>query len=167
MAMEWGFASNALNSLLRFKDHCISEAHDQLSPLFFPDSKNIKRVLSHIKQRTYICRSSIFFTPIRRFCPSPQSDTMAPEPVVFLNLPVTDLKASEAFYEVLGLKKNTTWCSEDTSCMVLSKHIALMIMEPPRFKSCLCPHSILPSPSPSPFRRSRAHVFPPLRFGLD
>jgi predicted lactoylglutathione lyase len=58
-------------------------------------------------------------------------------PSIFVNLPVSDLKKAEAFYEALGFKKNPMFSSEDTTGMVFSETIHLMIM-------VTCP-SLLPS----------------------
>lgn len=53
---------------------------------------------------------------------------MAFKPSIVINLPVASLKASEPFYEALGFKKEKRMCSEDTTCMVLSENIAVMLM---------------------------------------
>lgn len=49
-------------------------------------------------------------------------------PSIFINLPVTSLAKAEAFYEALGFKKNITFCSDDTTGMIFSDTIYLMIM---------------------------------------
>lgn len=79
-------------------------------------------------------------------------------PAAFINLPVSDLGASEPFYTALGFKKNPTWSSDDTTCMVLSPTIAVMLMQHPRFKSCT-QHLPAPSalPTPKPVLKKKTH----------
>ena len=53
--------------------------------------------------------------------------------MIFVNLPVTDLAASTAFYEGLGATRNPQFCDENTSCIVFSDTIFAMIMTHARF----------------------------------
>lgn len=54
--------------------------------------------------------------------------------MIFVNLPVTDIEASTAFYERIGATKNPQFSSEDTSCMVVTETIFVMIMTHQRFR---------------------------------
>ena len=48
--------------------------------------------------------------------------------MIFVNLPVRDLKASTAFYVALGGKLNPQFSGEQASCMVLSDTIFVMLL---------------------------------------
>lgn len=48
---------------------------------------------------------------------------------IYINLPVTDLAASTAFYESLGFAKNTIFSDENASAMQWSDDIILMILK--------------------------------------
>ncbi len=52
---------------------------------------------------------------------------------IFVNLPVTDIVRSTAFYEAVGATKNPKFSSDDTSGMVWSDTIYSMIMTRERF----------------------------------
>ena len=67
---------------------------------------------------------------------------MPHEPSVFINLPVSSVDSAARFYTALGMTKNTVFSSNDTTCMVLSPHISVMLMEHSRFKTCTCPTSV-------------------------
>ena len=43
--------------------------------------------------------------------------------MIFVNLPVKDVKASRAFFEALGFSINEQFCSEDTACVVIADNI--------------------------------------------
>ncbi len=53
--------------------------------------------------------------------------------MIFINLPVTDLARSTAFYEGLGATKNPQFSDENTSCIVFSDTIYAMLLTHPRF----------------------------------
>lgn len=53
--------------------------------------------------------------------------------MIFVNLPVADIKRATAFYEALGVQKNPKFSSDDTSCMVYSDTIYSMLMTRERF----------------------------------
>ena len=53
--------------------------------------------------------------------------------MIFINLPVTDLAASTAFFIGLGAAKNPQFSDENTSCIVFSDTIFAMIMTHARF----------------------------------
>lgn len=46
----------------------------------------------------------------------------------FVSLPVTDLKASMAFYESIGFKNNPQFTDETAACMVWSEAINFMLL---------------------------------------
>jgi uncharacterized protein len=46
---------------------------------------------------------------------------------IFVNLPISDLKASMAFYDALGFKNNPQFTDENAACMVYSEHIYVML----------------------------------------
>jgi predicted lactoylglutathione lyase len=48
--------------------------------------------------------------------------------MIFVNLPVTDLAKSTAFYEAIGLTKNPQFSDDASACMVLSDAIYVMLM---------------------------------------
>lgn len=47
---------------------------------------------------------------------------------IFISLPVTDLKASIAFYEAIGFKNNPQFTGDDAACMVWSDTISFMLL---------------------------------------
>lgn len=55
-------------------------------------------------------------------------------PKIFVNLPVTDVKRSTAFYEALGATKNERFSNETTSGMVISDTIHVMLLEHARWR---------------------------------
>ena len=54
---------------------------------------------------------------------------------IFVNLPVKDLKKSIAFFTRLGYKFNKEFTDETATCMVVSKHIFVMLLTTAKFKS--------------------------------
>ena len=48
--------------------------------------------------------------------------------MIFVNLPVTDLAASKAFYEALGFTNNPQFTDETAACMVWSEAINVMLL---------------------------------------
>jgi uncharacterized protein len=48
--------------------------------------------------------------------------------MIFLNLPVTDVARSTAFYEAIGASKNPMFSDDSSSCMVFSDTIFAMVM---------------------------------------
>lgn len=48
--------------------------------------------------------------------------------MIFVNLPVADLKASLAFYEALGFRNNPQFSDETAACMVWSETIHAMLL---------------------------------------
>lgn len=48
--------------------------------------------------------------------------------MIFVNLPVTDLPRSMAFYEALGFVNNPAFTDETAACMVVSDTIFVMIL---------------------------------------
>lgn len=57
--------------------------------------------------------------------------------MIFVNLPVKNVKASRAFFEALGFAINEQFCSEDTACVVFADNIFAMLLEHKRFKDFL------------------------------
>ncbi|MCU6167655.1 glyoxalase/bleomycin resistance/extradiol dioxygenase family protein, partial [Enterobacter roggenkampii] len=49
--------------------------------------------------------------------------------MVFINLPVTDIKRATSFYEALGFVKNEEFSNETSSGMVWSESIWVMLLE--------------------------------------
>ena len=47
---------------------------------------------------------------------------------IFVSLPVTDLKASVAFYESIGFRNNPRFTDETAACMVWSEAISFMLL---------------------------------------
>ena len=54
--------------------------------------------------------------------------------MIFVNLPVADVKRSTAFYEAVGATKNPQFSDDGTSCMVISDTIFVMIMTHEKFR---------------------------------
>ena len=48
--------------------------------------------------------------------------------MIFVNLPVKDLKKSMAFYSTLGFTNNPTFTDETAACMVWSEAIHVMLL---------------------------------------
>jgi uncharacterized protein len=48
--------------------------------------------------------------------------------MIFVNLPVTDLKASIAFYKALGFEQNPQFSDDTAACMVWSEAIYAMLL---------------------------------------
>lgn len=47
---------------------------------------------------------------------------------IFVNLPVTDLMRSKAFYEALGFSSNAQYSDDNSACMVWSETINVMLL---------------------------------------
>ena len=54
--------------------------------------------------------------------------------LIFVNLPVGDLKRATAFYEAIGAKKNERFCDDTASCMVFSETIHVMLLTHDKFR---------------------------------
>lgn len=48
--------------------------------------------------------------------------------MIFVNLPVTDLSRSKAFYEALGFTNNPQFSDDTAACMVWSEAICVMLL---------------------------------------
>jgi predicted lactoylglutathione lyase len=55
--------------------------------------------------------------------------------MIFVNLPVKDLKASMAFYTVLGFSNNPHFTDETAACMVWSDSIFVMLLSHSKWKT--------------------------------
>jgi predicted lactoylglutathione lyase len=53
--------------------------------------------------------------------------------LLFLNLPVTDLAASRAFFAELGFEFNEKFCDDGAVCMVVSEQAFVMLLQRDRF----------------------------------
>lgn len=54
--------------------------------------------------------------------------------MIFLNLPVSDLKRSRAFYEAIGFTNNPQFSDDTAACMVLSEEIYVMLLTHKKFR---------------------------------
>ena len=54
--------------------------------------------------------------------------------LIFINLPVTDLARSTAFYEAIGAEKNPQFSDDTASCMVLSDTIHAMLLTHDKYR---------------------------------
>jgi uncharacterized protein len=54
--------------------------------------------------------------------------------MIFVNLPVTDLAKSKAFYSAIGFTQNNQFSDETSACMVLSETIMVMLLTHPKWK---------------------------------
>jgi uncharacterized protein len=55
--------------------------------------------------------------------------------MIFVNLPVSDLAASMAFYEALGFKNNPHFTDDTAACMVWSEAIHVMLLTHGKWRS--------------------------------
>lgn len=55
--------------------------------------------------------------------------------MIFVNLPVTDLPKSKAFYEAIGFTNEGKFTDETAACMVLSDTIFVMLLTHPKWKT--------------------------------
>ena len=55
--------------------------------------------------------------------------------MIFVNLPVSDLSKSFAFYEQIGAKNNPQFTDDAAACMVISDTIFVMLLTHERFRS--------------------------------
>lgn len=53
---------------------------------------------------------------------------------IFINLPVTDLPKSVAFYEALGYTRNPQFSNDDGACIVVSDTIFVMLLTHAKFR---------------------------------
>ena len=54
--------------------------------------------------------------------------------MIFINLPITDLARSAAFYAALGATKNPKFSDETSACMVLSEAIHVMLLTHEKYR---------------------------------
>jgi uncharacterized protein len=54
--------------------------------------------------------------------------------MIFVNLPVKDLSASQAFFSALGFEFNADYSDADAACMVVAENIFVMLLVEKRFK---------------------------------
>ncbi|MET4040246.1 VOC family protein [Bradyrhizobium sp. RT6a] len=54
--------------------------------------------------------------------------------MIFVNLPVTDLKRATAFYEAVGATRNPQFSDDTASCMVFSETIYAMLTTHEKFR---------------------------------
>src|SRR3569623_1546222 len=57
--------------------------------------------------------------------------------LIFINLPVTDLKRSKAFYEAVGAVNNPQLTDDTAACMVLSETIHVMLLTHEKWRQFL------------------------------
>ncbi|MCK1744405.1 lactoylglutathione lyase [Bradyrhizobium sp. 139] len=54
--------------------------------------------------------------------------------MIFVSLPVTDLRRATAFYEAIGVVRNPQFSDDTASCMVISETIFAMLMTHDKFR---------------------------------
>ena len=54
--------------------------------------------------------------------------------MIFVNLPVSDLARSTAFYQAIGAEKNPQFSDDTASCMVLSETIYVMLLTHDKYR---------------------------------
>jgi predicted lactoylglutathione lyase len=54
--------------------------------------------------------------------------------LIFINLPVSDLRRATAFYQAIGAVKREQFCDDTASCMVLSDTIHVMLMTHDKYR---------------------------------
>lgn len=52
---------------------------------------------------------------------------------VFINLPISDLARSLAFFKTLGFSHNPQFSDDTAACIVISEHIHVMVLTHPKF----------------------------------
>lgn len=55
--------------------------------------------------------------------------------MIFVSLPVKDLKASVGFYEALGFTRNPNFSDDASACMVWSDAIYVMVLTHPKWRT--------------------------------
>ena len=63
------------------------------------------------------------------------TDATPPSRMIFINLPVTDLPRSRAFYEAIGATNNPQFSDDTAACMVVSDAIHVMLLTHDRWRS--------------------------------
>ena len=54
---------------------------------------------------------------------------------IFVNLPIENLKNSVSFFKELGFTFNEQFTDEESTCMIVSEHIYVMLLEKRKFAS--------------------------------
>jgi uncharacterized protein len=54
--------------------------------------------------------------------------------MIFVSLPVRDVKRATAFYQAIGAVKNELFCDDTASCMALSETIHVMLMTHDKYR---------------------------------
>ena len=54
--------------------------------------------------------------------------------LIFVNLPVSDLQRSIAFYEAIGAERNEQFSDATAACMIFSDTIHVMLLTHPKFR---------------------------------
>lgn len=54
--------------------------------------------------------------------------------LIFVNLPVSDLKRANAFYQAIGAVKNEQFSDDTASCMVFSETIHAMLLTHDKYR---------------------------------
>jgi len=57
------------------------------------------------------------------------------KPIIFINLPVADLKASMEFYSTIGFINNPQFTDDTAACMIYSEEIMVMLLTLDKFQS--------------------------------
>lgn len=52
---------------------------------------------------------------------------------IFVNMPIENLKRSVEFFKALGFTFNEQFTDEETTCMIVSEHIFVMLVEKQKF----------------------------------
>jgi predicted lactoylglutathione lyase len=61
---------------------------------------------------------------------------------IYVNLPITDLKKTMAFFGGLGFEFNTQFSNDVAACMIIGENIFVMLLTEPFFKTFLTTTSI-------------------------
>ena len=59
---------------------------------------------------------------------------MAQPKMIFVNLPVSDVKKSTTFYEAIGARRDPRFCDDTASCMVFSDTIHAMLLSHDKYR---------------------------------
>ncbi len=72
--------------------------------------------------------------------------------MIFVNLPITDVKRTRAFHEALGFTINDRFSDDQSACVVISDTIYLMVLERAKFEG------FTPRPAGDPSRTTSALI---------
>src|SRR5882757_4522535 len=89
---------------------------------------------NHAGQVKKILGSRVGWPPVHPSLGRTNAKELSMPKMIFVNLPVTDLKRATAFYEAIGAVRNPQFCDDTASCMVFSETIFVMLLTHDKFR---------------------------------